>query len=148
MSDAAAYIVPLRIGGGTRLKIFEALAMGKAVVSTTVGAEGLPLVHGTHFLRADDPEDFARAVVSLLRDPARRLSLGRRGRHLVESNHAWPRVAEEFEERCIEAAAVASARPEPRRARPARFGALFAWLPERAKRHGPSLWDLPPRRCP
>src|SRR6185503_7113005 len=76
MSDAAVYVVPLRVGGGTRLKIFEALAMGKPVVSTTVGAEGLPLVPGKHYLRADEPADFARAVVALLRDPARRRRLG------------------------------------------------------------------------
>ncbi len=57
MRDAAVYIVPLRIGGGTRLKIFEAMAMGKAVVSTTVGAEGLPVTDGEHVLLADEPRD-------------------------------------------------------------------------------------------
>ena len=74
MRDAAVYIVPLRIGGGTRLKIFEAMAMGKAVVSTTVGAEGLPVTDGEHVLLADDPRAFADAVVRLMRDagaPAR-----------------------------------------------------------------------------
>jgi sugar transferase (PEP-CTERM/EpsH1 system associated) len=103
VAQAAVYVVPLRIGGGTRLKIFEALAMGKAVVSTTIGAEGLPLAHGEHFLRADEPVDFARAVVSLLRDPARRRRLGDAGRRLVEKRHAWPRVAHEFAQRCEEA---------------------------------------------
>ena len=72
MQDAAVYIVPLRIGGGTRLKIFEAMAMGKAVVSTTVGAEGLPVTHGEHVLLADEPHAFARAVVRLMRDVDRR----------------------------------------------------------------------------
>ena len=72
MRDAAVYIVPLRIGGGTRLKIFEAMAMGKAVVSTTVGAEGLPVTSGEHLLLADEPRTFARAVVRLLRDVGRR----------------------------------------------------------------------------
>ena len=71
VAEAAVCVVPLRVGGGTRLKIFEALAMGKAVVSTTVGAEGLPLVPGEHFVAADEPAAFARAVVALLRDPAR-----------------------------------------------------------------------------
>src|SRR5207247_2851983 len=70
VAEASVCVVPLRVGGGTRLKIFEALAMGKAVVSTTVGAEGLPLVPGTHFLQADDPAEFAAAVVAALRDPA------------------------------------------------------------------------------
>jgi polysaccharide biosynthesis protein PslH len=97
---AAVYVVPLRIGGGTRLKIFEALAMGKAVVSTTIGAEGLPLVHGQHFLQADDPNEFARAVVSLLRDAERRRALGQAGRQLVLDHYAWSRVARDFAERC------------------------------------------------
>ncbi|HSB80585.1 MAG TPA: glycosyltransferase family 4 protein [Candidatus Methylomirabilis sp.] len=97
VAEAAVYVVPLRAGGGTRLKIFEALAMGKAVVSTTVGAEGLPLVSGEHFVRADDPAEFARAVVSLLRDPARRRALGMAGRHLVEQRYSWAQVAREFE---------------------------------------------------
>ncbi|MBI2827729.1 MAG: glycosyltransferase [Acidobacteria bacterium] len=106
MADAALYVVPLRIGGGTRLKIFEALAMGKAVVSTTVGAEGLPLIPGKHFLQADDPADFARAVVSLLRDPVRRRALGTAGRGLVEERYSWPQVAREFEARLEEVIAT------------------------------------------
>jgi sugar transferase (PEP-CTERM/EpsH1 system associated) len=103
VAAGAVYIVPLRIGGGTRLKIFEALAMAKPVVSTAIGAEGLPLVPGEHFLQADDPSDFARAVVSLLRDPARRKALGMAGRKLVEERYSWQRVAREFETRCQEA---------------------------------------------
>ncbi len=100
VAEAAVYVVPLRIGGGTRLKIFEALAMAKAVVSTGVGAEGLPLVPGEHFVRADEPADFARAVVSLLRDPGPRRALGSAGRRLVEERFSWARVAREFEARC------------------------------------------------
>jgi glycosyltransferase involved in cell wall biosynthesis len=98
VSKAAVYVVPLRAGGGTRLKIFEALAMGKAVVSTTVGAEGLPLIPGEHFIGADDPALFAGAVVSLVRDPARRRALGAAGRRLVEERYSWPQVAREFEQ--------------------------------------------------
>jgi protein-tyrosine-phosphatase/glycosyltransferase involved in cell wall biosynthesis len=103
VATAAVYVVPLRIGGGTRLKIFEALAMGKAVVSTGVGAEGLPLAPGSHFLQADAPEEFARAVVGLLRDPVRRRSLGEAGRRLVETRFSWPTVAEILETRLGEA---------------------------------------------
>ncbi|PYQ55313.1 MAG: hypothetical protein DMF78_02520 [Acidobacteria bacterium] len=99
VAEGAVYVVPLRVGGGTRLKIFEALAMGKAVVSTTVGAEGLPLVPGEHFLQADDPAHFARAVVSLLGDPDRRRALGTAGRRLVEERYSWSQVAREFESR-------------------------------------------------
>ncbi len=104
VAEASVYVVPLRVGGGTRLKIFEALAMGKAVVSTTVGAEGLPLTPGTHFLRADEPEAFADAVVALLRDPGRRKALGSAGRGLVESRYSWSQVARAFAALCEEVA--------------------------------------------
>lgn len=97
VATAAVVVVPLRVGGGTRLKIFEALAMGKAVVSTTVGAEGLPLVDGTHWIRADEPVSFAEAVVTLLRDSAHRRRLGAAGRRMVEERYSWAQVATEFE---------------------------------------------------
>jgi len=100
IDEGSVYIVPLRIGGGTRLKIFEALSMGKAVVSTSVGAEGLPLIDGEHFVRSDAPCDFAREVASLLQDADRRRLLGRAGRELVQSRHSWSSVALDFETKC------------------------------------------------
>lgn len=100
VARAAVYVVPLRVGGGTRLKILEALAMGKAVVSTTIGAEGLPLRDGEHFVCADDPADFAGAVVALLGDPERRRNVGDAGRALVENHHSWTLVGEEFAAIC------------------------------------------------
>lgn len=112
--EASVYIVPLRIGGGTRLKIFEALAMGKAIVSTTVGAEGLPLTDGTHLLLADTPESFAAAVSQLIADPARRAALGRAGRELVQARYSWRRVAADFEALCREALARSEARNDNR----------------------------------
>jgi glycosyltransferase involved in cell wall biosynthesis len=102
VAEASVYVVPLRVGGGTRLKIFEALAMGKAVVSTRVGAEGLPIVSDRHFLQADGPAAFARAVISLLKDPARRRALGMAGRSLVEERYSWIQVTREFERHCQE----------------------------------------------
>ena len=69
LERAAAYIVPIRIGGGTRLKIYEAMAMEKPVVSTTIGAEGLPVSDGQELLLADTPADFSAAVVRLLTAP-------------------------------------------------------------------------------
>ena len=102
IAQATVYVVPLRIGGGTRLKIFEALAMGKAVVSTRVGAEGLPLVPGVHYLCANDPAEFTRAVVSLLRDPSRRRALGSAGHRLIEERFSWMQVGREFEAYCME----------------------------------------------
>ena len=95
--EAPVYIVPLRAGGGTRLKIFEALSMGRAVVSTTVGAEGLGLESGQQAILADTPETFSRAVVDLLRDPARRAALGAEGRRMVEEHHSWASVTRVFE---------------------------------------------------
>jgi polysaccharide biosynthesis protein PslH len=108
MAAAAVYVVPLRVGGGTRLKIFEALSMAKAVVSTTIGAEGLPLTPGQDYLSADDPAAFADAVVALLRDPVRRRAIGAAGRRLVEARYSWPRVVDEFENQCEEAIRHAS----------------------------------------
>jgi glycosyltransferase involved in cell wall biosynthesis len=105
IADGSVYVVPLRAGSGTRIKIFEALAMGKAVVSTTVGAEGLTLESGRHFLAADTPHDFAHAIIRLLRDPARRQALGDAGRALVEAHYSWPTVARQFEARCEEVVA-------------------------------------------
>ena len=101
--EGAVFIVPLRIGGGTRLKIFEALAMGKAVVSTTVGAEGLPMQPGTHFDQADSADGFANAVIRLLRDPGRRAALARAGRQLVTERYSWSQVSRTFEQRLSEA---------------------------------------------
>jgi sugar transferase (PEP-CTERM/EpsH1 system associated) len=97
LDAAAVVVVPLRIGGGTRLKIFEALAMAKAVVSTTVGAEGLPVASGEHLELADDPASFARAVIELLRRPERRRALGAAGRRLVEGRYSWAAIAHTFE---------------------------------------------------
>jgi len=100
VARSAVYVVPLRIGSGTRLKIFEALAMARPVVSTTIGAEGLALIPDVHYLQADQPAEFARAVVTLLHDPLRRDSLGRAGRQLVASRYSWAHVAREFEQAC------------------------------------------------
>jgi polysaccharide biosynthesis protein PslH len=83
IAKAAVCIVPLRIGSGTRLKIVEAGAMGKAIISTAIGAEGLDFVPGSEILIADDPARFAREVVELLRDPARRKALGEAARKRV-----------------------------------------------------------------
>ena len=98
MKDAAVYIVPLRIGGGTRLKIFEAMAMGKAVVSTTIGAEGLPVTSGEHVMLADEPVAFADAVVTLMRDYDQRATLEKNARALVLQRYDWSAVAGSLED--------------------------------------------------
>lgn len=96
IAEAAVYVVPLRVGGGTRLKVLDAMAMGKAMVSTAVGCEGLAVTPGEHLLVADEPRPFADAVVSLLRDRARRETLGRSARALVERDYAWPAIGRQL----------------------------------------------------
>jgi sugar transferase (PEP-CTERM/EpsH1 system associated) len=97
MAAAAAFVVPLRIGGGTRLKIFEAMAVAKAVVSTGIGAEGLPVTHDRDILLADEPNSFARAVVRVLRQLDERRQLEAAGRQLVAQHFDWSAVARELE---------------------------------------------------
>lgn len=87
IAKCAVSIVPLRIGSGTRLKILEAAAMGKAVVSTQLGAEGLDFAEGTEIELADTPQEFARAVAYLLADPQRRASIGLAARRRVEAQY-------------------------------------------------------------
>jgi sugar transferase (PEP-CTERM/EpsH1 system associated) len=94
LARSALCIVPLRIGGGTRIKIFEAMAMGKAVLSTSIGAEGLPVRDGADIAIADTPEEFARKAVALLRQPAERARLGSAGRRLVSERYSWAAAAE------------------------------------------------------
>jgi sugar transferase (PEP-CTERM/EpsH1 system associated) len=97
VQKAAVYVVPLRIGGGTRIKIFEAMAMGKAIVSTTIGAEGLPVEHEGNIILADEPREFAKQTVRLLRDQRLREKLGCAARELVEQNYSWASVARHFD---------------------------------------------------
>jgi sugar transferase (PEP-CTERM/EpsH1 system associated) len=110
IARGAVYVVPLRIGGGTRLKIFEAMAMGKAVVSTSVGAEGLPVTNGRDVVIADDPARFADAVVRLVRDAGARRDLELAARRLVVERYDWSAVALDLEDalrRAITARAAA-----------------------------------------
>lgn len=97
LAEAAVVVVPLRIGSGTRLKVLEALAMSKAVVSTSVGCEGLDVKDGEHLLIADEPAAFSAAVNRLLRDPAGAARLGQRGRALVESRYGWEQSVRSLE---------------------------------------------------
>jgi sugar transferase (PEP-CTERM/EpsH1 system associated) len=97
MAESAVYIVPLRIGGGTRLKILQAFAMKKAVISTSVGCEGLGLVHGEHILISDDPKEFADNVIKLARDKQLRRKLGENGRLLVQDKYDWKAIAEKLD---------------------------------------------------
>jgi polysaccharide biosynthesis protein PslH len=97
LAQAAVFVVPLRIGGGSRIKILEALAAGKAVVSTSIGAEGLDVIHGKHLLIADSPSEFARCVDKLLASKELRRQLGEEGRKLVTDFYGWDGIAAQLE---------------------------------------------------
>jgi len=89
-------MVPLRIGGGTRLKIVESLSLGTPVVSTTVGAQGLNLRHGEHLLLADTPSDFAGQLALIMQDKARRARLANEGRRQVLAHYTWQQLGREL----------------------------------------------------
>jgi glycosyltransferase involved in cell wall biosynthesis len=108
--SAAVFAVPLRAGGGVRLKILEALANERPVVSTTIGAEGLPVEDGRHVVAADGEITFARAVVRLLGDRPLAEQLAREGRALVEERFSWPSAAARVEAALQRAANAGRAR--------------------------------------
>ncbi len=89
LAKAAVTVVPLRMGGGTRFKILEAMAMGRPVVSTSLGAEGISARPEKDILLADTPGEFAAAVGRVLDQPALALQLGAGGRALVERQYSW-----------------------------------------------------------
>ena len=93
---AGVYVVPLRMGGGTRLKVLEAMAMGTAVVSTQVGCEGFEVTSGQELLIADSPATFAAAVLDLLRSPAQRDALGSAARTFARL-YDWPLIVPRLE---------------------------------------------------
>lgn len=99
IAAAAVYVVPLRMGGGTRLKILESMALGKAVVSTSLGFQGFPSMKPGEHLRVEDGDlGFAQAVVDLLRDPPQRRALGESARRLVTESYDWARIASRLED--------------------------------------------------
>jgi sugar transferase (PEP-CTERM/EpsH1 system associated) len=91
-------VAPLRIGGGTRVKILEAMALGTPVVATSKGAEGLEVRHGVHLLIADTPHAFAEQILRLLVDPGLRRDLSCHARELVASRYNWKAIGRRFEE--------------------------------------------------
>lgn len=103
IDEAAAYIVPLRIGGGTRLKIYEAMAMEKPVVSTSVGAEGLPVEDGFDIILGDTAETFAAGVRKVLSEPQLARDIGLRAAQKVREKFGWKQVARDFAGLCEEA---------------------------------------------
>jgi glycosyltransferase involved in cell wall biosynthesis len=97
VAQSCVCVVPLNMGGGTRLKILEAMALGTPVVSTSKGAEGLGVVPGQDLLIADEPTEFAEAVVNLLEDHQLRQMLSLNGRDLVRSKYDWDKIGQQYE---------------------------------------------------
>ncbi len=97
LSRSAVLVVPLRIGGGMRLKLLEFFAAGKAVVSTSIGAEGNLAADGVHLLIRNGKDAFAAGILELLKNPDLRASLGKSARDLVTTEYSWDRIASEFE---------------------------------------------------
>ncbi len=113
---AHVFVIPLRVGGGTRIKAFEAMAMGCPVVSTTVGIEGLSVQAGDHYLLRDEPADQADAIVTLLGDASQCQAISVRARQCVEARFGHRVAAQVFERICLEArdkyGARANTRPQ------------------------------------
>ena len=96
-SGVDVVVAPIRYGGGIKIKVLEAMACGRPVVTTSIGAEGIAESDEGALMIADDPEDFADAVVALLKDGARRIALGERARQLVERRFSWRRVLDDLD---------------------------------------------------
>ncbi len=107
LRDATVVIVPLRVGGGTRLKIFEAMAMGKAVVSTSIGAEGLDVQGGRDLILADDPDAFGEAILLLIRDEGLRQNYERAAAKLAVQ-YDWANIVDRFADVLLKASQSAS----------------------------------------
>ncbi|MCW5851735.1 MAG: glycosyltransferase, partial [Anaerolineae bacterium] len=92
VARSTVFIVPLRMGSGTRLKVLEAMAQGMPIVSTSIGCEGLDVVAGEHLLIADTPDEFAVATLRLLQDETLRHHLGQRARQFVVERYDWDHI--------------------------------------------------------
>jgi glycosyltransferase involved in cell wall biosynthesis len=101
LEQAAVFVVPLRVGGGTRLKLYEGLATGIPTVSTTIGAEGLPLENGVHLHIADAPRAMADAILSLVRDTDGAARMGAAAARYVRGAFGWDGVAQQFIDACM-----------------------------------------------
>lgn len=110
LEEASVFVVPLLVGGGTRLKIFEAMAMQKAVVSTSLGAEGLDVTPGEHIAIADTPAQLARSTIDLLTDANQRLRMAKCAQRHVSENYSAERIARQFQDVCLQVCAKSDSR--------------------------------------
>jgi glycosyltransferase involved in cell wall biosynthesis len=103
VAQSHVYVIPLFVGSGTRIKAFEAMAMGRPVISTSLGIEGLDVTDGEHFLRADSAEAFSRGILAFLGDATLRARIAAAARGLMEQRFSWKNVAAQFEAICLDA---------------------------------------------
>jgi len=101
VAKSLLYVVPLRIGGGMRLKILEAMAIKKPIISTSIGAEGIEVTNGKDIIIADNGKNFAKEVIRLLKDKNYRDRIAENGRKLVEEKYRWEYIIEKLEEEYI-----------------------------------------------
>ena len=113
LEEAGVYVCPILDGGGTRLKVLDALSMKRALVATPLAVEGLGLTPGRHFLAADTPAQFVESILSVRGDPLKRQALGEAGREFVETNYSWSLIAERLSEayRLVQAESLRGATP-------------------------------------
>ena len=97
IAGTTVYVAPLRVGGGTRLKLLEAMTMGKAIISTALGAEGFPVGDGQELMLANEPDIFAEKVIELLSNPGRRRELGDKGQAFAYANYGWDKLVPQLE---------------------------------------------------
>ena len=97
IAAAAVYVAPLRMGGGTRFKLLEAMALGRPIVSTSLGAEGFAVQSGRELMLADTPADFATAVLRLLEAPAAAQALAQTGRAFAQAGYDWSTIIPRLE---------------------------------------------------
>lgn len=95
-------VIPLRVGSGTRLKVFESMALGRPIISTALGVEGLPVEPGRHYVGAETAEDFARAIDTMLEDAALRVQIAEGARRLLEGRYSWEQIGRAFERICLD----------------------------------------------
>ena len=123
LQQCAVMVVPLRIGGGSRLKILESLAAGLPVVSTAVGAEGLDLLPGVHFHQRETAEELAEAIVATLANPVAAQAMSERGRARVQAQYDWSLLADKLDNVWLE---CASGSPQRAAAAPPAREAMLA----------------------
>lgn len=96
INEAMIFIAPILSGGGTKLKVLNALAMGKAVVTTSIGAEGIDVTNGENIIIADNPDEFARRSVELLKNPEKAERIGKKARELIIEKYDWEKIGKRY----------------------------------------------------